>query len=159
VKNCANLVYIELKKSLNLRQVTYTIIGFKALILEKLHSNFYFILVSRYMIQIKVLLKKRLLLSEWKIITQFFSRAEDFESWRKGPSKSGEKCSRRKVHMYDVCEKMIRNVMAAIKNSYKPLCKHESDNLWCWGKLLISIKRAMNSSRIELLWRSIIGYH
>jgi hypothetical protein len=41
---------------------------------------------------------------------------------------------------------------AAIKNSYKPLCKHESDNLWCRGKFLISIKRAMNSSRIELLW-------
>jgi hypothetical protein len=39
-----------------------------------------------------------------------------------------------------------------IKNSYKPLCKQESDNLWCRGKLLISIKRAMNSSRIELLW-------
>jgi hypothetical protein len=35
--------------------------------------------------------------------TWFFSRAEDFESWRegrKGPSKSGEKCSHRKVHMY-----------------------------------------------------------
>jgi hypothetical protein len=32
--------------------------------------------------------------------TWFFWRAEDFESWRKGPSKSGEKCSRRKVHMY-----------------------------------------------------------
>ena len=35
--------------------------------------------------------------------TWFFSRAEDFESWRegrKGPSKSGEKCSRRKDHMY-----------------------------------------------------------
>jgi hypothetical protein len=33
-------------------------------------------------------------------------RAENFESWRegwKGPSKSGEKCSRRKVHMYDHC--------------------------------------------------------
>jgi hypothetical protein len=32
-----------------------------------------------------------------------FLRAEDFESWRegrKGLSKSGEKCSRRKVHMY-----------------------------------------------------------
>jgi hypothetical protein len=43
-------------------------------------------------------------------------------------------------------------VMAAVKNSYKPLCKQESDNVWCWGKLLISIKRAMNSSRIELLW-------
>ena len=28
----------------------------------------------------------------------------------------------------------------------------ESDNLWCRGKLLISIKHAMNSSRIELLW-------
>jgi hypothetical protein len=26
------------------------------------------------------------------------------------------------------------------------------DNLWCWVKLLISIKRAMNSSRLELLW-------
>jgi hypothetical protein len=38
------------------------------------------------------------------------------------------------------------------KNSYKSLCKQESDNLWCRGKLLISIKRAMNSSRIELLW-------
>ena len=38
------------------------------------------------------------------------------------------------------------------KESYKPLCKRESDNLWCRGKLLISIKRAMNSSRIELLW-------
>jgi hypothetical protein len=47
---------------------------------------------------------------------------------------------------------MIRSVIAAIKNSYKPLCKQESDNLWCRGKLLISIKRAMNSSRIELLW-------
>jgi hypothetical protein len=33
--------------------------------------------------------------------TWFFSRAEDYESWREGPSKSGEKCSRRKVHMYD----------------------------------------------------------
>jgi hypothetical protein len=32
----------------------------------------------------------------------FFSRAEDFESWWEGPSKSGEKCSRWKVHMYDV---------------------------------------------------------
>jgi hypothetical protein len=32
--------------------------------------------------------------------TWFFSRVEDFESWRKGPSKSGEKCSRRMVHMY-----------------------------------------------------------
>ena len=35
--------------------------------------------------------------------TWFFSRAEDFESWRegwKGPSKSGETCSCRKVHMY-----------------------------------------------------------
>jgi hypothetical protein len=43
--------------------------------------------------------------------------------------------------------------IAAIINSYKPtLCKHESDNLWCRGKLLISIKQAMNSSRIELLW-------
>jgi hypothetical protein len=42
--------------------------------------------------------------------------------------------------------------VSAIKNSYKPLCKQESDNLWCRGKLLISIKRAMNSSRIELLW-------
>jgi hypothetical protein len=34
--------------------------------------------------------------------TWFFSRAEDFESWREwrmGSSKSGEKCSRRKVHM------------------------------------------------------------
>jgi hypothetical protein len=30
--------------------------------------------------------------------------------------------------------------------------KQESDSLWCRGKLLISIKRAMNSSRIELLW-------
>jgi hypothetical protein len=47
---------------------------------------------------------------------------------------------------------MIRSVIAAIKNSYKPLCKQESDNLWCGGKLLISIKCAMNSSRIELLW-------
>ena len=47
---------------------------------------------------------------------------------------------------------MIRSVIAAIKNSYKPLCKQESDNLWCRGKLLISIKREMNSSRIELLW-------
>jgi hypothetical protein len=37
---------------------------------------------------------------------------------------------------------MIRSVIAAIKNSYKPLCKQESDNLWCRGKLLISIKRA-----------------
>ena len=39
------------------------------------------------------------------IVLDFFSLAEDFESWRegrKGPSKSGEKCSRRKVHMYDV---------------------------------------------------------
>ena len=36
--------------------------------------------------------------------------------------------------------------------SYKLLCKHESDNLWCRGKLLISIKHVMNSSRIELLW-------
>jgi hypothetical protein len=37
--------------------------------------------------------------------TWFFSQAEDFGSWRegrKGSSKSGEKCSRRKVHMYDV---------------------------------------------------------
>jgi hypothetical protein len=32
------------------------------------------------------------------------------------------------------------------------LCKQESINLWCRGKLLISIKRAMNSSQIELLW-------
>ena len=47
---------------------------------------------------------------------------------------------------------MIRSVIVAIKNSYKPLCKQESDNLWCREKLLISIKRAMNSSRIELLW-------
>jgi hypothetical protein len=47
---------------------------------------------------------------------------------------------------------MIRSVIATIKNSYKLLCKQESDNLWCWGKLLISIRRAMNSSRIELLW-------
>ena len=47
---------------------------------------------------------------------------------------------------------MIRSVIAAIRNSYKPLCKQESDNLWCRGKLPISIKRAMNSSRIELLW-------
>ena len=47
---------------------------------------------------------------------------------------------------------MIRSVIAAIKNSYKLLCKQESDNLWCRGKLLISIKHAMNSSRIELLW-------
>ena len=47
---------------------------------------------------------------------------------------------------------MIRSVIAAIKNSYKPLCKQESDNLWCRGKLLISNKRAMNSSRIELFW-------
>jgi hypothetical protein len=47
---------------------------------------------------------------------------------------------------------VIAYVLAAIKNSYKPLCKQESDNLWCQGKLLISIKRAMNSSRIELLW-------
>jgi hypothetical protein len=31
-------------------------------------------------------------------------------------------------------------------------CKQESDNLWCRGKFLISIKRAMNSSRIELSW-------
>jgi hypothetical protein len=48
--------------------------------------------------------------------------------------------------------KMIRSVIAAIKNSYKSLCKQESDNLCCSGKLLVSIKRAMNSSRIELLW-------
>jgi hypothetical protein len=41
---------------------------------------------------------------------------------------------------------MIRSVIAAIKNSYKPLCKQESDNLSCRGKLFISIKRAMNSS-------------
>jgi hypothetical protein len=34
------------------------------------------------------------------IVYLIFSRAEDFESWRKGPSKSGAKCSRRKVHMY-----------------------------------------------------------
>ena len=37
------------------------------------------------------------------IILYFFSRAEDFESWwggQKEPSKSGEKCSRRKVHIY-----------------------------------------------------------
>jgi hypothetical protein len=47
---------------------------------------------------------------------------------------------------------MTRSVISAIKNSYKLLCKQESDNLWCRGKLLISIKRAMNSSRIELLW-------
>jgi hypothetical protein len=40
----------------------------------------------------------------------------------------------------------IRSVIAAIKNSYKPLCKQESDNFWCRGKLLILIKRAMNSS-------------
>ena len=36
--------------------------------------------------------------------TWFFSRAEYFESWRegrKGHSKSGEKCSRLKVHMYE----------------------------------------------------------
>jgi hypothetical protein len=33
-------------------------------------------------------------------------------------------------------------MIVAIKNSYKPLCKQESDNLWCRGKLLISIKRA-----------------
>jgi hypothetical protein len=37
----------------------------------------------------------------WFYCTWFFSRAEYFESWRKGPSNSGEKCSRRKVHMYD----------------------------------------------------------
>jgi hypothetical protein len=43
-------------------------------------------------------------------------------------------------------------VMGAVKNSYKRLRKQESDNLWCQGKLLISIKRAMNSSQIELLW-------
>ena len=37
------------------------------------------------------------------LVLDFFSRAEDFESWRegqKGPSKLGEKCSRWKVHMY-----------------------------------------------------------
>jgi hypothetical protein len=33
--------------------------------------------------------------------TWFFSRAEDFESWRKGTSKSGEKCSRWKVHTHE----------------------------------------------------------
>jgi hypothetical protein len=35
------------------------------------------------------------------LVLDFFSRAEDFESWRKGPSKSGEKCYHRKVHMYE----------------------------------------------------------
>ena len=37
-----------------------------------------------------------------KCKSRFFSRAEDFESWQKGPSKSGEKCSLRKVHMYGI---------------------------------------------------------
>jgi hypothetical protein len=40
----------------------------------------------------------------------FFSRAEDFENWRegrKGPSKLGKKCSRRKVHMYDIVKYII----------------------------------------------------
>jgi hypothetical protein len=42
-------------------------------------------------------------------IVLIFSRAEDFESWRKGPSKSGEKCSRWKVHMYDVIKNSWAN--------------------------------------------------
>jgi hypothetical protein len=46
---------------------------------------------------------------------------------------------------------MIRSVIAAIKNSYKPLCKQESDNLWCRGKLLISIKRTLFFSRRKIL--------
>jgi hypothetical protein len=53
---------------------------------------------------------------------------------------------------------MIRSVIVAIKNNYKPLCKQESDNLWCRGKLLISIKRAMNLSRIELLWLVFVNF-
>jgi hypothetical protein len=40
---------------------------------------------------------------------------------------------------------MIRSVIAANKNSYKPWCKQESDILWCWGKLLTSIKREINN--------------
>jgi hypothetical protein len=71
---------------------------------------------------------------------------------------------------------MIRSVIAAIKHSYKPLCKQESDNQWCRGKLLISIKRAMKINcqsvdncciiintlinlHVKVSNRSITGYH
>ena len=46
--------------------------------------------------------------------TWFFWRAEDFESWRKGPSKSGEKCSRRKVHMYVYIMSHDFNIMSHV---------------------------------------------
>jgi hypothetical protein len=56
---------------------------------------------------------------------------------------------------------MIRSVIAAIKNSYKPLCKQESDNLWCRWKLLISLKRAMNSSvdNCCIIINTLINHH
>jgi hypothetical protein len=48
--------------------------------------------------------------------TSFFSRAEDFESWWKGPSKSGEKCSRRKVHMYATSTSLLALVQSEVSS-------------------------------------------
>jgi hypothetical protein len=55
---------------------------------------------------------------------------------------------------------MIRSVIAAIKNSYKTLCKQVSDNLWCRGKLLTSIKQSpWPNLPVKVSNRSITGYH
>jgi hypothetical protein len=42
---------------------------------------------------------------------------------------------------------MIRSVIAAIKNSYKPLCKHDSDNQYKPGTDVVKAGRKMKSGR------------
>ena len=96
--------------------------------------------------------------------TLFFSRAEDFESWwegRKGPSKSGEKCSRRKVHMYVTVLKYHSCVVAVLKyhtvitvlkyqchnSSIIPQCHNSSKIPQCYN--ISKIPHCHDSSKIQ----------
>ena len=52
-------------------------------------------------------------------------------------------------HMLRLLEVWYRHLKIVINRCAN---RSRTDNLWCRGKLLISIKRAMNSIQIELLW-------
>ena len=62
--------------------------------------------------------------------TWFFSRAEDFESWRKGPSKSREKCSRRKVHMYGYKRRRDKIIIRTNFIQFKKRCNYSSNRFF-----------------------------
>ena len=77
--------------------------------------------------------------------TWFLSRAEDFESWREGPSKSGEKCSRRKVHMYD--------------NVYSPSPHQDTKQKYCCESWVPSIHILINDILKKILEQLQFHYY